>query len=99
MAALTAQLPLVVVRIPMSLRKLTGGAREVAVRASSVGEMLDALEARHPGLKARLCEDDGSLRSYVSLFVEGDDVRLRQGIATPLRDGDEVYVVPAVSGG
>ena len=88
-----------VVKIPMPLRGLTGGAREVSVRAPTVAEMLDELEARYPGLKARLCDEDGGIRSFVNLFVSGEDIRLRQGLATELEEGDEVYIVPAVSGG
>lgn len=89
----------VVVRIPVPLRGLTGGAREVSVEAATVAELLDQLEARHPGLKARLCEEDGSIRRFVNVFVGGEDVRAREGLATALRDGDEIFLVPAVSGG
>ncbi len=88
-----------VVRIPPPLRSLTGGAREVIVGAATVGEMLDELEARYPGLKARLCEPSGDLHAFVNVFVGGEDVRFRRGLATELREGDQVYIVPAVSGG
>lgn len=89
----------VTVRIPTPLRRLTGGADEVSVRAGDVGELIDALEAAHPGMKARLCDEAGEIRRFVNIYVNDEDVRFLQGKATALKDGDQVSIVPAIAGG
>ncbi len=88
----------VTVRIPPPLRPLTGGADEVSLDGSTVAQAIDALEAKHPGLKERICDDRGVRRS-VNLFVGDEDIRFLDGLATALRDGDVVSVVPAIAGG
>jgi len=87
------------VRIPTPLRKLTGGADTVPVEGSSIAELLDDLEKNHPGLKARICEDDGSVRRFVNVYVNGDDIRFLDNLASAVKDGDEVSIVPAIAGG
>lgn len=87
------------VLIPAPLRSLTGGADEVSVEAQDVGALLDALDRLHAGLKGRLCDASGGLRSYVRLFVNDEDVRFLQEKATPLKSGDRVAIVPAIAGG
>lgn len=87
------------VRIPTPLRKLTGGADEVAVDGTTVGEVIESLEAAHPGLKERLCDDAGEIRRFVNVYVNDEDVRFLQGRATALKDGDELSIVPAIAGG
>ena len=87
------------VRIPTTLRTLTGGASEVAVEGSTVGEVLAALDASHPGFRDRLLDDDGKLRRFVNVFVSDDDVRFLQGLDTPVPAGETVAIVPAVAGG
>lgn len=89
----------VTVRIPTTLRTLTGGASEVAVEAATVGEVLTALDASHPGFRDRLLDDDGKLRRFVNVFVSDDDVRFLQGLDTPVPAGETVAIVPAVAGG
>jgi len=89
----------ITVRIPTPLRKLTGGADEVQVEASSVGELIDRLEAAHAGLKERLCDENGEIRRFVNIYVNDEDVRFLQGRDTPLSDGDQVSIVPAIAGG
>ena len=89
----------VTVRIPTQLRTLTGGAGEVAVDGSTVGEVLKALDAAHPGFADRLFADDGSLRRFVNVFVADEDVRFLQGLETAVTDGTTVSIVPAVAGG
>jgi molybdopterin synthase sulfur carrier subunit len=78
---------------------LTGGADEVAVDAVDLGSLIEALEARHKGLKDRLCDTSGNLRSYVRIFVNDEDVRFLQEKATALKAGDVVAIVPAIAGG
>ena len=89
----------VTVRIPTPLRKLTGGADEVSVEAGSIGELIDNLEAAHPGLKERLCDDAGEIRRFVNVYVNDEDVRFLEGRGTALKSGDEVSIVPAIAGG
>lgn len=89
----------VTVRVPTTLRTLTSGASEVSVEGATVTEVLDALEAEHPGFKGRLLDDDGVLRRFVNLYVADDDVRFRDGLATPVAAGDTVSIIPAVAGG
>ena len=87
------------VQIPAPLRPLTGGVDQVQVEAASVGALVDALEARHPGMQARLLDSAGNLRSYVRVFVNDEDVRFLQGKQTELKPGDRVSIVPAIAGG
>ena len=89
----------VTVRVPTTLRTLTAGASEVAVDGTTVGEVLDNLEAAHPGFKSRLFDDAGGLRRFVNVFVADDDVRVLDGLATPVPDGDTDAIIPAVARG
>ncbi|MFQ5582059.1 MAG: ubiquitin-like small modifier protein 1 [Mariprofundaceae bacterium] len=89
----------VTVRIPTPLRKLTEGADEVSIEGGNVGELIDNLEAAHPGLKERLCDEAGEIRRFVNIYVNDEDVRFLDGKATGLKDGDEVSIVPAIAGG
>ena len=87
------------VRIPTPLRKFTGGADTVEIEGSTVDALLDALDANHPGLKERICDTDGSVRRFVNIYVNGDDIRFLDGGASAVKDGDEVSIVPAIAGG
>jgi molybdopterin synthase sulfur carrier subunit len=89
----------VTVRVPTTLRTLTAGASEVTVDGETVGDVFKALEAAHPGFAERLLDDDGKLRRFVNVFVADDDVRFLQGLDTPVADGTEVSIIPAVAGG
>lgn len=87
------------VRIPTPLRPLTRGEGEIEAKASSIAEMIDNLNATHPGLKDRLCDDKGELRRFVNIYVNEEDIRFLKGKDTSLKDGDEVSIVPAIAGG
>ena len=87
------------VLIPTPLRELTGGASSVSIEADTVGAVLDALEAAHPGFHDRLFDDRGDLRRFVNIFVNGEDIRFLDGQETPVAARDEVSIVPAVAGG
>jgi molybdopterin synthase sulfur carrier subunit len=87
------------VRVPTQLRTLTGGASEVAVDGSTVGEALKALDAAHPGFGERLFDDAGQLRRFVNIFLTDEDVRFLDGLNTPVSDGQTLSIVPAVAGG
>ena len=87
------------VQIPAPLRSLTGGKDEVEIEAPDVAGLVDALEGRHPGLRDRLYDGTGELRSYVRVFVNEEDVRFLEGKQTALKAGDTVAIVPAIAGG
>ncbi len=89
----------VTVRIPTQLRTLTGGTGEVEVEGATVREVLEALDARHPGLGERLFDEDGKLRRFVNVFLADEDVRFLDGLDTPVAPGQSLSVVPAVAGG
>jgi len=88
----------VTVKIPAQLRALTGNESEAQVEGSSVGEALDAVYARFEGLRDRITEN-GELRRFVNVYVGGEDIRFGQGLDTPVGDGDEITILPAVAGG
>ena len=87
------------VRIPGPLRRVTNGAQQVQVEAANVQETINALESKFPGIKERLCDENGDLRYFVNIYLNGEDVRFLQGVKTPISSGDEVSIVPAVAGG
>ena len=86
------------VRIPTILRSYTDGAKQVEGTGSTLDELISDLEARHAGLRARLI-DDGSLRRFVNVYLNDEDVRFLAGLQTTVKDGDTVTVLPAVAGG
>ena len=87
------------VRIPTTLRPLTGGASEVQVEAGTVAEALSALEISHPGFSDRILDESGQLRRFVNVFVSDDDIRFLDGLDTAVPEGGTVAIVPAVAGG
>ena len=87
------------VRIPTPLRPMTGGKGEVEEKGGSIGELIENLNSSHPGLKERLCDEKGELRRFVNIYVNEEDIRFLTGKETPLKDGDEVSIVPAIAGG
>jgi sulfur-carrier protein len=89
----------VTVQIPAPLRPLAGGAAEVQIDAADVGALIEGLESRHPGFRDRLCDASGKLRSYVRLFLNGEDVRGLGEKAAHLKPGDTLAIVPAIAGG
>jgi molybdopterin converting factor small subunit len=89
----------VLVRVPTILRPLTDGAAEVSVEGGTLAEVLDALEANHTGIRARVLDEEGKLRRFVNVYVNDDDVRFADGLATPTPDGASVSIIPAVAGG
>jgi sulfur-carrier protein len=87
------------VLIPTPLRTLTSGQDTVQVEAANVKELVSALEAAYPGMGNRLSDDAGTLRRFINFYVNGEDIRFLQSAETPLKDGDELSIVPAVAGG
>jgi molybdopterin synthase sulfur carrier subunit len=89
----------VLVKIPTQLRAAAGGEAETQVDGSTVQEVLDGLFARHDELRTRLYDDDGGLRRFVNVYVAGEDIRFLDGLKTPVQDGVELTILPAVAGG
>jgi molybdopterin converting factor small subunit len=88
-----------VVRIPTILRTYTGGAAEVTAEGATLQEVLDSLDAQYPGIAARVLDDNGALRRFVNIYVNDDDVRFLDGLVTPIADGANISIIPAVAGG
>ena len=88
----------VTVKIPTQLRSATGGAATATVEGRTVGEALDALYAQFGELRDRI-SDDGGLRRFVNVYVDGEDIRFLDGLDTAIGDGDEITILPAVAGG
>ena len=80
-------------------RKPKGGAAEAQADGATVGEVLEGLYSQHGELRERIAGDDGGLRRFVNVYLRGEDIRFLDGLATPVADGDEVTILPAVAGG
>ena len=89
----------VTVRIPTPLQRITSGKGEVPCDGTTISELLADLERKHPGVKERICDEQGKLRRFVNVFVNEEDIRFLQGDQTPVKDGDEVSIIPAIAGG
>ena len=89
----------VMVRIPTPLRKMTNGQAKVEVDPANLGELVDKLNGEFPGFKDRLVDEDGELRYFVNIYLNGEDVRFIDGLNTSTKEGDEISIVPAVAGG
>jgi len=87
------------VRVPTPLRRFTGGAEEVSATGGTVAALVNDLEKNHPGIKERICDENGQVRRFVNIFVNGDDIRFLTNLETAIKDGDEVSIVPAIAGG
>ena len=87
------------VRIPTILRQYTGGASTVSTSGGTVAEVIDALDAAHPGIRARVVDDAGALRRFVNVYVGEEDVRFADGLGTTVAPGQTVSIIPAVAGG
>ena len=93
------QLMSATVRIPTPLRKVPNGEDKASVNAGSMDDVVDSLEHQFPGIKDRICDTDGSLRSFVNVYINGEDIRFIDGMSSTVNSGDEVSIVPAVAGG
>jgi molybdopterin converting factor small subunit len=87
------------VRIPTILRTYTGGESEVSAEGQTLGQVLANLDAGHPGILARVLDDQGEIRRFVNVYVGNDDVRFLEGLESPTADGVQVSIIPAVAGG
>jgi sulfur-carrier protein len=93
-----ADMPITVL-IPTPLQKLTNGHPEVNADGGTIGDIVASLESQFPGIKDRLCDDQGRLRRFVNVYLNNEDIRFLENEATPVKDGDEISVIPAIAGG
>ena len=89
----------VTIRIPTPLRKLTNEQDTIEVGSATVGAAVDELEGKFPGIKERLVGGDGEIRRFVNVYVNEEDIRFLDNQATPLKDGDDISIIPAIAGG
>ena len=87
------------VRIPTPLRKLTNEHELVTVEAATIGDAISELQTQFPGIKERLVDDNGEVRRFVNIYVNEEDIRFLENKETPIKDGDEVSIIPAIAGG
>ena len=89
----------VMVRIPTPLRRMTNGKDKVEVEPANLNELVEKLNGEFPGFKDRLVDEEGELRYFVNIYLNGEDVRFMDGLNTSTNEGDEISIVPAVAGG
>jgi molybdopterin synthase sulfur carrier subunit len=89
----------VTVKVPTPLRKFTAGSESVSGSGATVGALVEDLEKRYPGIRERICDEQGRVRRFVNLYVNGDDIRFLQQLETKVKEGDEISIVPAIAGG
>jgi molybdopterin synthase sulfur carrier subunit len=89
----------ITIKLPTQLREAAGNQTEAKVDGTTVGEALDSLYAQHGELRQRMADDGGGLRRFVNVYVGGEDIRFLDGLDTPVSDGDELTILPAVAGG
>lgn len=87
------------IRIPTPLRKLTNEQEVVQAAGANIGELIADLDKSYPGLKDRICDENGSVRRFVNIFINDEDIRFLDDKATPVKETDEVSIVPAIAGG
>ena len=87
------------VRIPTPLRKLTNNEELVEINATNIGDAITELQSRFPGIAERLVDEKGEVRRFVNVYVNEEDIRFLKNRETPLKDGDEVSIIPAIAGG
>ncbi|MFV1974805.1 MAG: MoaD/ThiS family protein [Candidatus Scalindua sp.] len=87
------------VRIPTPLRSLTSGSEEVTVEGNSIKEVIDNLETNYKGFKERLCDENGQIRRFINFYLNDEDIRFKDNQETPVNDGDQISIVPAIAGG
>lgn len=89
----------IIVRIPTPLQKLTRDQTEVEAGGATVKELIEDLEKNFPGIKERVCDENGQVRRFVNIYVNEEDIRFLEKDETPLQDGDQVSIIPAIAGG
>ena len=87
------------VKVPTPLRKFTAGSETVSGTGATVGALIEDIEKRHAGIRERICDEQGRVRRFVNLYINGEDIRFLQQLDTKVKDGDEISIVPAIAGG
>ena len=87
------------VRIPTPLRKLTDNQESIEVESNTIGGAIDELEGKFPGIKERLIDEEGEIRRFVNVYVNEEDIRFLENQDTPLKEGDDISIIPAIAGG
>ncbi len=87
------------VRIPAPLRKITKEQAVVECQGKSVDEILANLEKQYPGIRERICDENGQIRRFINVFVNGEDIRFKEGSKTAVAEGAEISIIPAIAGG
>jgi sulfur-carrier protein len=87
------------VKVPTPLRKFTAGSETVSGSGATVGALIEDLEKRYAGIRERICDEQGRVRRFVNLYINGEDIRFLQQLDTKVKDGDEISIVPAIAGG
>ena len=87
------------VRIPTPLRKLTDNQESIEVESNTIGGAIDELEGKFPGIKERLVDEEGEIRRFVNVYVNEEDIRFLENQDTPLKEGDDISIIPAIAGG
>ena len=87
------------VRIPTPLRKLTNNEELIEINAATIGDAINELQSRYPGISERLVDEKGEVRRFVNVYVNEEDIRFLKNRETPLKDGDEISIIPAIAGG
>ncbi len=90
---------MVKVKIPQVLQKLTDNKNEVEVDGKNIKEIIEYLEEKYKGIKERICDENGKIRRFINIYVNGEDIRFINGEMTEVKDGDEVLIIPAIAGG
>ncbi|GIT18935.1 MAG: MoaD family protein [Dehalococcoidia bacterium] len=87
------------VKIPTPLRKLTNNETSVDAVGKTIEQIVESLDSAYPGMRERLIDDNGDLRHFVNIYLNGEDIRYIDGLKSPVSDNDELSIVPAVAGG
>lgn len=87
------------VRIPTPLRKLTNDQESIEIESNTIGGAIEELEGKFPGIKERLVDEEGEIRRFVNVYVNEEDIRFLENQDTPLKEGDDISIIPAIAGG
>jgi molybdopterin synthase sulfur carrier subunit len=87
------------VKIPTPLRRLTGGQGTITVNSSDIGNLIRAVDQQYPGIADKVLDGDGNVKRFINIFVNDDEIRTLQGLTTPVKESDQVSIVPAMAGG
>jgi sulfur-carrier protein len=87
------------VRVPTPLMKLTDNQSEVAAEGATISDILNNLENQFAGIKERICDENGAPRRFINIYLNEEDIRFLEGESTPVKDGDEISIIPAIAGG